>query len=188
MYRVQLWFSVFSQVRSMAISRSFACFSLALLVVVSPLCCMANFILWSGESLKEGQALAYAAYTFIMQSDCNLVLYDNGKPVWASNTGGLAKHCYAILQSDGNLVVYNNNNHPVWASNTNVGQGYYVLILQRDRNVVIYGGARWATNTHVGVSGAIVINSKATILAALPANNNTTEEAKVAGISMVLNK
>ncbi|KAM0953378.1 putative bulb-type lectin domain-containing protein [Dioscorea sansibarensis] len=174
---------------TMAVPRAFASLSLALLLVASPFCCMANFILYSGESLREGQALTYAAYTFIMQSDCNLVLYDNGNPIWASNTGGLAKHCYVILQSDGNLVIYNNNNHPVWASNTNVGQGYYVLILQKDRNTVIYGGARWATNTYTntGVSGGMFLESKATIFGALPANK-TTAEAKAASIAMVVNK
>ncbi|KAH7657023.1 alpha-D-mannose-specific plant lectins domain-containing protein [Dioscorea alata] len=178
----------------MAIPRAFASLSLALLLVASPLSCMADFILYSGESLCSEQALNHMSYTFIMQSDCNLVLYDGGSPVWASDTGGLGQRCCATLQRDGNLVIkknnyknYNDNYNVVWASNTNVGEGYYVLILQKDRNVVIYGGAIWATDTHVGVSRAIVINSKATIFGALPANNTTTGEAKVAGISTVVN-
>ncbi|KAM0953379.1 putative bulb-type lectin domain-containing protein [Dioscorea sansibarensis] len=171
----------------MAIPRAFASLSLALLLVASPLCCMANFILYSGESLQSGEALYYAAYTFIMQSDCNLVEYDNGKPIWASNTGGLARQCYCTLQRDGNLVIYTSNNKALWASNTNVGPGNYVLILQKDRNVVIYGSALWATNTNInGVSGDMFIESKATTFGALPANK-TTAEAKAARISMVVN-
>ncbi|KAM0953375.1 putative bulb-type lectin domain-containing protein [Dioscorea sansibarensis] len=173
----------------MAIPRAFASLSLALLLVASPLCCMANFILYSGESLKSGEALYWASYTFIMQSDCNLVEYENGSPIWASNTGGLGRNCYVILQSDGNLVIYDNNNRAVWASNTNVGPGNYVLILQKDRNVVIYGGALWATNTNIkGVSGGMFIESKATIFGALPANKTTAEVTNTARISMVVNK
>ncbi|XP_039127950.1 mannose-specific lectin-like [Dioscorea cayenensis subsp. rotundata] len=172
----------------MAIPRAFAFFSLALLLVASPLCCMANFILYSGESLRSGEALSYASYTFIMQSDCNLVEYDNGNPIWASGTNGRGSSCYVTLQSDGNLVIYDKKNKAVWASNTSVGQGNYVLILQKDRNVVIYGGALWATNTNtVGVSGGMFIQSKATIFGSLPANE-TIAEAKAARISMVVNK
>ncbi|XP_039124651.1 mannose-specific lectin-like [Dioscorea cayenensis subsp. rotundata] len=175
----------------MASTRAFVSLSVALLLIASPLCCMADFILYSGESLRSGQALSptyYASYTFIMQSDCNLVEYDNGNAIWASGTNGRGSSCYVTLQSDGNLVIYDNNNNAVWASNTNVGQGNYVLILQKDRNVVIYGGALWATNTNtVGVSRGMFIQSKATIFGSLPANE-TTAEAKAARISMVVNK
>ncbi|KAJ0985143.1 hypothetical protein J5N97_003499 [Dioscorea zingiberensis] len=170
----------------MAIPRTVVALSLTLLLVVSPLC-TAKFILYSGETLWTGQALSWASYSFIMQSDCNLVLYDAGNPVWASNTGGLASNCYVTLQSDANLVIYDNNNNAVWASNTNRDQGYYVLILQKDRNVVIYGGAIWATNTHVGASGAIFITSKAsTKVASLPANA-THHATRAARIAMLVN-
>ncbi|KAJ0987829.1 hypothetical protein J5N97_006185 [Dioscorea zingiberensis] len=171
----------------MAIPRAVVTLSLTLLLVASPLC-TANYILYSGETLKSREALNWEWYTFIMQDDCNLVLYDKANPVWASNTGGLASQCYVTLQSDGNLVIYTTNKRPVWASNTNVGDGHYVLILQKDRNVVIYGGAIWATNTNVGVSsGAIFITSKASNkVGFFPAN--ATHEAKAAGIAMVVNK
>ncbi|KAJ0987833.1 hypothetical protein J5N97_006189 [Dioscorea zingiberensis] len=129
----------------------------------------------------------YGPYEFIMQTDCNLVLYDRGKPAWASNTGGLAKNCYVVMQSDGNLVIYTNtNNKAVWASNTGRDKANYVLVLQKDRNVVIYGPAIWATNTHVGPSSAnnIVITSKAsTKVASLPAN--VTYESNPAGNAIV---
>ncbi|KAH7692358.1 alpha-D-mannose-specific plant lectins domain-containing protein [Dioscorea alata] len=179
----------------MASPRAFVSLSLALLLVASPLCSMADSMLYSGDSLTVGQALSYASYTFIMQSDCNLVLYDNVNAIWASGTNDQGSSCYVSLQSDGNLVIYDNNDNAVWASNTNVGQdntnvgqGNYVLILQRDRNVVIYGGAQWATNTNtVGVSNGMFIQSKATIFGSLPANE-TTAEAKVARVSMVVNK
>ena len=74
----------------------------------------------------------------------------------------------------------------MWASNTNFGEATYVLILQNDRNVVLYGPARWATNTNIGDSGAMFIESKATIFGAMP-SNKTTEETKASGIAMVVN-
>ncbi|KAJ0985142.1 hypothetical protein J5N97_003498 [Dioscorea zingiberensis] len=154
-----------------AIPRAVVALSLTLLLLAMSPFCTANFILYSGETLWTGQALSWASYPFILQSECNLVLYDAGNQVWASDTGGLASNCYVTLQSDTNLVIYDNNNNALWASNTNRDQGYYVLILQKDRNVVIYGGAIWATNTHVGASDAIFIMSKAsTKVASLPAN------------------
>jgi hypothetical protein len=60
-------------------------------------------------------------FTFIYQSDGNLVLYRNrdGKALWASNTfGQSAGRCF--MQADGNLVIYDPSGAPVWATNTAV--------------------------------------------------------------------
>nr|AAA33552.1 dimeric mannose specific lectin protein precursor [Narcissus hybrid cultivar 2] len=105
-----------------------------------------------------------------MQEDCNLVLYDLDKPIWATNTGGLDRRCHLSMQSDGNLVVYSPRNNPIWASNTGGENGNYVCVLQKDRNVVIYGTARWATGTNihgagiVGVPGSAPQNSTAEMM------------------------
>ncbi|MQM16792.1 hypothetical protein Taro_049753 [Colocasia esculenta] len=115
-----------------------------------------NNILYSGESLYPGQYLLYGNYWLIMQEDCNLVLYDSGRAVWASGTHGRASYCYVRMQSDANLVIYNNAGQPLWASNTGRANGYYVLILQPDRNVVIYGGAIWATASNAYGAGVVV--------------------------------
>ena len=52
-----------------------------------------------------------------MQIDGNLVIYDrNGKPTWASNTGGKGKGPFRIvMQDDYNLVIYGSTG-PTWAS------------------------------------------------------------------------
>ncbi|KAK1304454.1 hypothetical protein QJS10_CPB11g02265 [Acorus calamus] len=83
-----------------------------------------------------------------MQTDCNLVLYDNNRAIWSSGTYNRASGCFLKMQRDGNLVIYSNRG-AVWASGTNVGNGNYVLVLQRDRNVVIYGSSLWATATNL---------------------------------------
>ncbi|OVA04946.1 Bulb-type lectin domain [Macleaya cordata] len=108
--------------------------------------------MFSGGSLYSGQYLENWPYRFIMQGDCNLVLYKNGAPRWSSGTDGRGINCYVTLQDDGNLVVTSGYGGVVWASQSNQGQNTYRLDLQTDGNVVIYGGAIWATCTNEYVS------------------------------------
>ena len=90
-------------------------------------------------------------FQLIMQTDGNLVLYDNTnpasrKPIWASGTQGQAvNNC--IMQSDGNLVIYGFNK-PIWSSGT-VGHANAYLRVQDDGNVVVYepGKPAWSTGT-----------------------------------------
>ncbi|GLJ09098.1 hypothetical protein SUGI_0101770 [Cryptomeria japonica] len=113
--------------------------------------CSARSTLSSGHSLSAGQSLKYAQYIFVMQDDCNLVLYEDSVEVlWASGTSGKggAASCKLRMQGDGNLVIYAGKT-PVWSSGTSGVIAPYYLSLQGDGNVVIYGpsGAIWATNT-----------------------------------------
>ena len=56
--------------------------------------------------------------TLKVQSDGNVVLYDEGgHPVWASNTEG-NDGAYLAVQDDGNAVVYDKAGEPIWATNT----------------------------------------------------------------------
>jgi Trypsin-like peptidase domain len=103
-----------------------------------------------GEVLNSNQSITSAngRYRFIYQSDGNLVLYDGGVALWASNTDGRPVGI-CIMQTDGNLVIYTPDNQAIWASNTD-GRPGSRLIVQDDGNVVIYqpdGSAAWATNT-----------------------------------------
>jgi hypothetical protein len=99
--------------------------------------------LCAGSTLSAGQHLAawndadtnnvflQSSSSFSMQTDCNLVLYNSGTVVWASNTdenqadpqgyaSGIYGGCYAVMQTQGNLVVYapNDGNKVLWASGT----------------------------------------------------------------------
>lgn len=106
-------------------------------------------ILSPGQSLQKGDSLQSqnGQYTFVLQHDGNLVLYDaNQRALWASGTHGRAVS-RAIMQTDGNFVIYG---YPgaIWASNTNGWHNAY-LIVQNDGNVVIYGSkAAWASGTN----------------------------------------
>jgi lipoprotein-anchoring transpeptidase ErfK/SrfK len=107
----------------------------------------------AGTDLKGGSWLASSNghYRLSMQGDGNLVLYWEGRPVWASNT---AKHpgAFLAMQPDGNLVVYQGD-RPIWSSGTSRGaNALYYLSLQDNGNATIYSPARkplWATNTAV---------------------------------------
>ncbi|XP_058104054.1 mannose-specific lectin-like [Magnolia sinica] len=108
---------------------------------------VAEELLFSGESLNPGEFLENGPYRFIMQTDCNLVLYANRtRALWSSRTNGRGTTCRATLQNNGNLVVLLGTD-VVWTSNTARGSNNYRLIVQGDGNVVIYGAAMWATNT-----------------------------------------
>jgi hypothetical protein len=99
--------------------------------------------LTANHELTSGQSLASCNgdYTLNMQGDGNLVLYQSGTALWASNTSGSAAD-EAIMQGDAGS--------PVWASGT-AGNDGASLAVQNDGNVVIYsasGAALWATGTN----------------------------------------
>lgn len=84
---------------------------------------------------------------FTMQTDGNLVLYDEtGRVRWASNSNG-NPGAHAVFQEDGNLVVYQGQ-RVLFASNTDHRGAY--LVVQVDGNVVIYDHEDrpiWATQS-----------------------------------------
>jgi hypothetical protein len=106
--------------------------------------------LTANVSLAANQSVASCNgdFTLIMQGDGNLVLYQGGTALWASNTAGSGAD-EAIMQGDGNLVLSTSARTPVWSSGTAGNAGAY-LDVQNDGNVVIYGAsgaALWSTGT-----------------------------------------
>ncbi|KAH7421231.1 hypothetical protein KP509_13G047100 [Ceratopteris richardii] len=110
-------------------------------------------VLLEGYTLRAGAALVQGRYKFIMQSDCNLVLYKNGnQPLWASNTYRKGTGCVFTLQYDGNAVLYSGTRKPLFATNTyGRNDGSHYIIMQADGNVVMYNGSGrpiWSTGTY----------------------------------------
>lgn len=98
-------------------------------------------------------------YQFIMQTDGNLVLYDNGHAVWASGQTPSGVISQLQMQSDANVVCYDvsNRQNPVayWASGSqrDGSDGPYHIVMQNDRNCVVYNAyntAIWSTGTYNG--------------------------------------
>ncbi|MDX2012820.1 MAG: phosphodiester glycosidase family protein [Myxococcaceae bacterium] len=86
-------------------------------------------------------------FTFVHQSDGNVVLYQQGVARWSSRTAGRASSAL-VMQGDGNLVLYGPALNPLWSSRT-PGAPNALLAVQDDGNVVLYanGQPRWATGT-----------------------------------------
>lgn len=108
-----------------------------------------GFTLSTNQVLYGGDYLRFGDRTFVLQSDCNLVLYGSGGIVlWSSGTYGAGTACHAVMQSDGNLVIYDANEAAVWSTGT-YGHPGARLVVQSDGNVVIYSGgfALWSTDT-----------------------------------------
>ena len=83
----------------------------------------------AGQILVKDQGLQSSdgRYTFVFQSDGNLVLYKNysrhpRKALWASGTNGRPA-AVCIMQGDGDLVIYDADAHALWSSNTYNHQG-----------------------------------------------------------------
>jgi hypothetical protein len=77
----------------------------------------------------------------IGQPDGNLVLYNNGKIVWSSNTGGFGVAPFTlIMQDNGNLVWTDANNTVLWSSKTmNKGHGPYKVLVNNSCNLLVKG-------------------------------------------------
>jgi hypothetical protein len=91
-----------------------------------------------GQGLGPGQSVVSCngRFTFVMQGDGNLVLYDGSKPRWSTQTNG--KNGYAaVMQGDGNFVLYGPTAVPLWASRTDGNAGAWFAV-QDDGNLVVY--------------------------------------------------
>ncbi|MEV4616283.1 hypothetical protein AB0K43_27360 [Kitasatospora sp. NPDC049258] len=96
---------------------------------------------------EPGQSIRSARAMLLMQSDGDLVIYDEfGRVRWATGTAGRGRT--ARFQQDGNFVVYSRGGRAEWASHTDGHPGAQ-LVVQDDGNVVIYDDGRpiWATGT-----------------------------------------
>ncbi|KAG0466644.1 hypothetical protein HPP92_018224 [Vanilla planifolia] len=107
-------------------------------------------VLKSGQILQAGGTLTLNNYKFIMQNDCNLVLYAGEEALWSSRTQGKGSDCRLVLQNNGELyIISGSDKRTVWRSETGGPYGFYALVLQQNGNVVVYGNSVWSTGTLV---------------------------------------
>nr|AAC48997.1 lectin precursor [Arum maculatum] len=112
---------------------------------------LTNNMLFSGQVLYGDGMLSARNHKFIMQGDCNMVLY-GGKYGWQSNTHGNGKYCFARLTHKGELVIKDDDFKSVWSSKSSSKQGDYVFILQDDGLAIIYGPAVFSTGSKKMIS------------------------------------
>lgn len=126
-----------------------------------------NDTLGSGQALTKGQSI-YSQdhrFTFIYQSDGNVVLYGpSGPALWNAGSAGKASD-HLIMQADGNLVLYNGTT-PVWYTGTG-GKGVSRLVMQNDGNAVVYNSANTATWSS-GTGGYEAVNTIPSSLTGAP--------------------
>ncbi|KAL5697719.1 hypothetical protein ACHQM5_028836 [Ranunculus cassubicifolius] len=138
---------------------------LLIVATLIPLC-HSDSVLAAGGALVPGRSLTNCGFVLAMQSLCNLILLDGGRPIWSTGTIGRASNCYVAMQTNGNIVLYDYGNKAMWASNTNrAGSASYYLSLQCDRNLVIYtpqGTAIWATGTNRRLKGVMANGTTST--------------------------
>lgn len=108
-----------------------------------------NGLLSSGASLQPNQYILSPdkQSVLVLQGDGNLVLLQNFKQIWSTQTAGSGAN-RLNMQTDGNLVLYKGV-QPIWESGTSGNTGAR-LALQADGNLVLYSGSSqplWATYT-----------------------------------------
>ncbi|KAG1337819.1 mannose-specific lectin 3 [Cocos nucifera] len=103
-------------------------------------------VLLTGDVIPTNGQLTNGDATFVMQGDCNLVLYNNRRG-FQSNTHGNGDNCTLTLNDLGQFVIRGASGSAVWNSalRGNYTRGKYAAVLRPDGEVAIYGPAVWST-------------------------------------------
>ena len=134
-----------------------------------------NFVVFADGRPGFATRTRAAGAALALQSDGNVVIYDSqGRPLWASGTGGSGGSDQLVMQDDGNLVLYGPRG-AVWATGL-PSQGVlrapgelssgtalssadhrFAAVMQGDGNFVVYdrGRALWASHTQA--PGSVLI-------------------------------
>ncbi|XP_065025071.1 mannose-specific lectin 3-like [Musa acuminata AAA Group] len=115
-------------------------------------------VLLTGDVLGADEQLSYGAATFVMQRDCNLVHYVEGRRVFQSYTRGHGVNRTLSLTDCGQLVITSSlGSSIVWRSPflRGANRGKYAAVLRPDGVVAIYGPAVWSTPDY-GFGAALV--------------------------------
>lgn len=99
-------------------------------------------VLLTGDVLPTDGQLSYGRNAFVMQGDCNLVLYNFGRG-FQSDTHGAGAKCTLSLSNHGALTI-TSAGATVWSSPAGSKKGKYAAVLRPDGEVAVYGPALWA--------------------------------------------
>jgi len=87
------------------------------------------------QVLNRGQSWSSNRLRFVLGTDGNVVLTDQGRQVWQTGTSGRGG-VRVVMQGDGNLVLYDTNSNTVWSTRTDAHVGA-VLVLGADGTLKI---------------------------------------------------
>lgn len=168
---------------AMAIPSSIRKLSLVLLSLSSIISLLApsstandSNVLLTGDVLPTNGQLTNDDATFVMQGDCNLVLY-NQRRGFQSNTHGNGGKCTLTLNDLGQFVIKGASGSAVWTSTLrgNYTRGKYAAVLRPDGEVAIYGPAVWSTPNY----GFSTKNAVSTQLMEVPTASNMLFSSQV---------
>ncbi|KAL0915142.1 hypothetical protein M5K25_015541 [Dendrobium thyrsiflorum] len=125
--------------------------SLLLLHFPSPSAANEGNLIVTGDVLQTDSQLTVRNAVFVIQNDCNLVLYNKGTG-FQSGTSGLGHNCTATISDYGELQIKNSIGNIVWSTPSFTQKGEFAAILQPDGQVGIYGPALWNTRLIGGYS------------------------------------
>ncbi|HVU59754.1 MAG TPA: CHAP domain-containing protein [Candidatus Saccharimonadales bacterium] len=114
-----------------------------------------NAVYLGSDHLTAGQTMQPNTYlvsynvqfVLMMQTDGNLVEYNNGQALWGAGTSG-HPGAYLAAQGDGNIVIYDANGNALWGDGTN-GTTLGRFVVQDDGGVVTYNSNNvplWGNN------------------------------------------
>ncbi|KAG0463780.1 hypothetical protein HPP92_019366 [Vanilla planifolia] len=131
--------------------------SLLLLLLVlfqsSPSAANEGNVLLTDDILSTDSQLSNSNAVFVIQNDCNLVLYNGGKGFHA-NTHGAGVNCILTLNKLGQLIIKSGDGTVVWA--TPEGPlGRYAAVLLPNGEVGIFGPRVWTT-PEVWINNSVV--------------------------------
>lgn len=96
-----------------------------------------------GARLEMGDELTAFNFRFVVQSDCNLVIYNSipERVMWASGTSS-SKGCHLSIQNDCNVALYESDGALLWRTATNGKCTSGELVLGYDGRLVLEGNSR----------------------------------------------
>ncbi|KAH0459060.1 hypothetical protein IEQ34_011874 [Dendrobium chrysotoxum] len=127
---------------------------LSLILLLSPSAANEGNILATGDILPTDGQLSYKDAAFVIQNDCNLVLYNKANG-FQSNTHGFGANCTLTLTNHGQLVIKNGQGLEVWSSPGGSKKGKYVAVLGPDGILNVFGPSIWSTPPLSSPSAAI---------------------------------
>lgn len=110
-----------------------------------------NNVLKSGQELRANKSIVSpnGKTKLTFQADGNLVVYRDGKALWATGTWNKGA-VRAVMQADGNLVVYTADNKALWASGTAGKKGAFLRLEDSSNLLILLGSTRvWQSGSKV---------------------------------------
>ncbi|KAK8960120.1 Mannose-specific lectin 2 [Platanthera guangdongensis] len=133
--------------------------SLLLLLLPCPSAANEGNILATGDVLPVDGQLSYAGSVFVIQDDCNLVLYNNANG-FQSNTHGFGTNCTLTVSDHGELVIKTGTGGKVWSSPGGSKKGNYAAILAPDGQVSVFGPSIWSIPARSSKSGGSAVDGE----------------------------